>query len=343
MIIDVFNHVTPPKYLAAFEKKVSPEVFNQIPTKFLPSLTNWDMRFKVMDKFGDMTQVVTLTNPPVELVLEPKDAVELARLVNDEMAEMVVKYPDRFIGAVACLPLNDMDASLKEIDRAINELNMKGIQIYTHIMGKNLDSPEFMPIYEKMAQYDLPIWIHPFFRSIGQVAKDADQFQTYRVFVGEIDRAWEMERGAFEIAYGTVSAMTRLVYAKIFDKYPNIKFITHHCGSFVPYFAGRIEMHYNMYQAREGISGDFERPILDYYKMFYGDTAVHGNVSTMMCGYDFFGADHILFGTDMPFDAELGAWTIRKTIESVEKMAISDAEKKQIFEDNARKLLRLPE
>ena len=87
---------------------------------------------------------------------------------------------------------------------------------------------------------------------------------------------------------------------------------------------------------------DFSKPVVDYYRMLYDDTALQGNTTALMCGYDFFGADHMLFGTDMPFDAELGVWVIRETIESIERMAITDAERKQIFEDNARELLCLP-
>ncbi|MDP2917141.1 MAG: amidohydrolase family protein [Dehalococcoidia bacterium] len=341
MKIDVFCHVTPPKFLKELEKRVAPEICKQLPCKFLPTLTDMPARFRIMDRVAGMVQVLTLTNPPIELLAEPKVAIELARIANDEMAELVEKNPDYFVGAVACLPMSDMDAALKEADRAIKELHHCGVQLFTHIMGKPLDSPEFMPLYDKMAEYDLPIWIHPFFQSVG-VAKDSQKFDTYRVFAGEKDHAAEMERGSFLIASGTPSAMTRLIYGRIFDKHPNIKFITHHCGAYVPYFAGRIEMHYNMYQAREGIDHGFIRPILDYYKKFYGDTALHGNTSALMCGYAFFGASHMLFGTDMPFDAELGAWSTRKTVESIEKMQISEAEKKLIWEGNAKKLLRLP-
>jgi predicted TIM-barrel fold metal-dependent hydrolase len=76
--------------------------------------------------------------------------------------------------------------------------------------------------------------------------------------------------------------------------------------------------------------------------MFYGDTAVNGTIPALMCAHQFFGAGHLLFGTDMPHDAEMGDLSIRQTIDSVEQMAISDQEKKMIFEDNARKLLKLP-
>lgn len=338
MKIDIFCHITPPKFLKAFEKKVSPQICDKLPCKRLPSLVDMDLRFGIMDRYEDVVQVLTLTTPPVELVADPEISRELAQLANDEMAELLMKHPDRFVGAVACLPLNDLDASLNEVDRTINSLRFKGILIYTHIMGKPLDSPEFAPLYEKMAQYDLPIWIHPFFQNIGPANKGENKLASYGV---HIDRAWTMDRAAFGMTSSTTTAMTRLVYGHVFDKYPSIKFVTHHCGSSVPYFANRIQMHYDMFTIREGIEPDFCRPILEYYKMFYADTALHGNIPAMMCGYAFFGAEHLLFGTDMPFDAELGSWGLRKTIESIERMEISDLERKKIFEDNSRRLLRL--
>jgi len=171
MKIDIFCHITPPKFLAAFEKRVPVEICKQLPCRLLPSLTNLDLRFRVMDQYKDMTQVLTLTNPPIETVAEPKDAIELARIANDEIAELVAKYPDRFVAAAATLPLNDMDASFKEADRAIKELHFRGIQIFNTIVGKPLDSPEFMPLWEKMSRYDLPIWIHPFIHSSAPLPK----------------------------------------------------------------------------------------------------------------------------------------------------------------------------
>jgi aminocarboxymuconate-semialdehyde decarboxylase len=93
--------------------------------------------------------------PPVERVAGPEKAVELAKLANDGMAELVLKYPERFVAAIGCLPMNDMDAALEEADRAINDLRFRGIQIASSINKKPLDSPEFLPLYEKMHQYDL--------------------------------------------------------------------------------------------------------------------------------------------------------------------------------------------
>ena len=81
---------------------------------------------------------------------------------------------------------------------------------------------------------------------------------------------------------------------------------------------------------------------LDYYRMFYCDTAIQGNTPALMCAHDFFGADHMLFGTDTPYDNQLGERVYMETIGAIEKMPIRDVEKKMIFEDNIRKLLRLP-
>jgi predicted TIM-barrel fold metal-dependent hydrolase len=295
-----------------------------------------------MDHYRDMRQVLTLTNPPIELVAEPALAVELSRIANDEMAELVLKYPDRFVEAAACLPLNDVDAALREADRAINDLHLRGIQIFSHIAGKPHNSPEFMPLYQKMAEYALPIWIHPFFEKMpGAVAKDQEASEKRGMATGKRDPALAMELGGFQLVFPSTTAMTRLVYSHVFDQFPNIKFITHHCGSAIPYFANRIQLNYDMLANRQGVDHGLKKPILDYYRMFYADTALHGNIPAMMCGYHFFGADQLLFGTDMPFDAELGEWSVRMTIESIERMNIPNLQERKIFEENARELLGL--
>jgi uncharacterized protein len=341
MKIDIACHITPPKFLKALESKIAPAVSAELPSRWLPSLADLDLRFKVMDKYQDMVHVLTVTNPPVEAILNHQDAIDLSKLVNDELAELLAKYPKRFVGAVACLPMNDMDATLKEAERAVKELHLNGVQIFTNVMGKPLDSPEFYPLYGKMCELDRPIWIHPFFQHVGGVAQTKEQFDAYRVFTGKKDPAWAMARAAFDLPAASSLAMTRLVYGKVFDLFPNIKIITHHCGSTIPYLFNRIEMHYLMFGEKERLEVGLKKPVPEYFKMFYGDTALHGNVPALMCGYEFFGADHILFGTDMPFGSENGLWPVRMTVDSVEKMPISAAEREKIYEGNAKKLLKL--
>ena len=238
--------------------------------------------------------------------------------------------------------MNDVDEAIKEAERAIKTLGFQGIQVFTNVMGKPLDSPEFMPLYAKMAQLDFPIWIHPFFEHVGQVAQTEKQFSGYRVFTGKEDPAWAMDRAVFGLPSASGRAIIRLVYSRVFDLYPNIKFITHHCGAAVPFFANRIEMHYLMFGEKEGLELGLKKPVaLSISRCSMPTRPFMGIPPRLMCGYEYYGADRILFGTDMPFGSELGLWPVRKTIDSINEMPIPERERQKIWEGNARKLLRL--
>ena len=156
LVIDVYSHVTPPKYKELISKTIPN--FRGFPD---PSLWDMDYRFQLMDHFEGLVQVLTVSLPSLDKVSDIEKAKDLAKCANDEMAELVNRYPERFVAAVASLPLGDIDASLDETDRAINDLRFRGIQINTPINDKPLDSPEFLPLFEKMHEYDLPILIHP--------------------------------------------------------------------------------------------------------------------------------------------------------------------------------------
>jgi predicted TIM-barrel fold metal-dependent hydrolase len=285
-----------------------------------------------MDKYEDVVQVLTLAAPPIEGIADSAKAADLAKLANDEMAELVFRYPDRFVAGVTCLPMNNIDAALKEVDRAINDLRFRGVLVYTPVNDKPLDSPEFMPLYEKMSQYNLPIWIHP---------SRLIDYPDYKTENESLYRIWSL----FGWPYETTVAMTRLVFSRILEKYPKLKIITHHCGGMVPYFEQRIIEFHDMAEMRMGQKhklGLTKAPI-EYFKMFYNDTAIYGNTPALMCAYAFCGADHLLFAADFPLgDSQLGYRNYRQTINAIEQMDINDAEKKMIFEDNARSLLRLP-
>jgi len=329
MKIDIFPHILPLKYKEAFQRVNRSEIFSKM-HNIIPTLYDLDYRFRIMDEYDDLRQVLTLSLPPVETSADPKQAADLSRIANDEMAELVVKYPDRFAAAVACLPMNDMNAALNEVDRAIKDLHFKGVQLFTPVNDKPLDSAEFLPLYEKMCQYDLPIWIHP--------QREAD-YSDYR--------SEKMSRYALHSmlgwVYETSSAMVRLVLSGVLEKYPNLKFITHHGGAMIPFLNRRVAsfIDFSATRLKNGIVDKISRPPMDYFKLFYADTAIYGNTAGLMCSYDFFGAGHLLFGTDMPYDSQFGLTFTGETITSIEQMAISDTEKKMIFEENARRLLRL--
>jgi len=328
--IDIYPHIMPVKYKESLYKKAKKDFYLKKVNDALPTLWNLDIRFRIMDNYEGIRQVLTLASPPVEEVAGPKDAVELSKIANDQMAEMVMKYPNKFLAGVACLPMNNIDGALKEVERAIEELNFKGVQIFTPINDKPIDRPEFFSLYEKMAQYDLPIWIHP---------KRGPDIPDYRTE----DHSMYWIFSMFGWPYETTAAMTRLVFSGILEKFPNLKFITHHCGGMVPYFEQRVigGQDYAETLLRATYTRSLNKPLIEYFHMFYGDTALYGGTASLMCGYNFFGADHLLFGTDMPYDSEGGNRYVRQTIDAIEKMQISYSDKKNIFEDNAKRLLRL--
>ncbi|MFC1903012.1 amidohydrolase family protein [Chloroflexota bacterium] len=356
MKIDAYPHFCPKEFIDAFSKRVvSSNKFGGGDQRSLnPMVWDVNLRLEIMDRYEDYAQILTPTGPQVETFCSSEDAVYLAKIFNDAMAELVNKYPDKFVAAVAYLPLNDIDATLKEIDRTINELGFKGILIHTptlKIKGsieqgfdyenvRSIDIPEYMPIYESMSKHNLPIWLHP--RGLGAVpvysGEERGKYMLYHIF------GWPIE---------SALAMGRLVYGGTLAKYPNLRFIIHHCGSgIVPILGGRIDWAFDFFRCfsktlNKGQAGAedlfaLKRPI-DYFKMFYADTAISGYTAGLMCGHDFFGAEHIIFGTDYPYyDPELGSQSIKKTSDSVNRMNISDADKQKIFEGNIKRILHLP-
>jgi aminocarboxymuconate-semialdehyde decarboxylase len=330
MKIDSYTHVMPERYKKAVYKYADKFATEKAVQDRRPVLTDHETRMRMLEKYPDITEVISCTMPPIEEIVGPAEAVELAHIANDEMAELVAKYPKRYIAAIANLPLNDMDATLKETERAIKQLGFKGVQIHTRLNMKPPSADEFMPLYELMAKLDLPIWIHPM-RSSNQPDFPGETVSYNQLF------------SIFGWPYDTAAAMVRLVFARVFEKFPNIKFITHHLGGVVPYFAERVVVHYNNGLQRLGAThfpGLTKHPV-EYLRMFYADTALNGNPSAMRCGLEFFGEDHVLFGTDLPYDVEQGDVSVRQTIDAIEKMGVSEAVKQKIYEGNARRLLHL--
>jgi len=331
MKIDVFTHVMLPKYRQALYRYSDRFPTERAVQDRRPVLTDVHARLGKLEPYPDMAQVISTAMPPVEEVVGPKEALELARLSNDEMAEMVAGDPARYLAAIANLPLNDMDAAVKEAERAIKELGFKGIQIYSRVDGYPPSVDTMLPLYEFMADVDLPIWIHPM-RGSEQpdYARENSSFnQLFSIY------GWP---------YDTTAAMVRLVFSGIFEKLPEIKFITHHLGGMVPYFSDRAVAHWNNGLERLGkehFPGLTKHPI-DYLRMFYADTAIVGNSNySIECGLAFFGEDRILFGSDMPFDIENGGVSIREAVRAVENLDITEESKAKIFEGNARRLLHL--
>jgi len=278
--------------------------------------------------------VISLANPPIEMLGTPDKTPELARVANDGLAELCAKHPDRFPAFIASMPMNNVEACVAEADRAIGTLGARGIQVFTNVLGKPLSLPEFRPLFRAMVQHDLPVWIHPI---------RGPQFPDYASEKASENEIWF----TFGWPYETTACVTRLIFSGIYDELPNLKIITHHMGGMVPFYAGKIDLGFdqifhgktdeNPVAKKAGLK---KRPA-EYYRMLYADTSVNGSAAAARCGHAFFGTSHCVFATDAPFDAEQGRMLIRETIKAVDALEIPKAEKDQIFYGNATRLLKL--
>ena len=332
MKIDIFNHIFPKKFFDKYinqgsgGKDIGKRVQN------IQTIVDVDSRLRILDEFGDYVQVLTLPLPPLEILAGPDKSPQLAIEGNDGLAELVQKH-DRFLGFAASLPMNNPDAALREMERSIDQLGAFGVQVYSNAAGKPLDAPEFLPIFEEAVRRDVPIWIHP--------ARGAD-FPDYQSETKSLYEIW----WTFGWPYETSVAMSRLVFAGYFDKFPTLKIITHHMGGMIPYFEGRVGYGWDQLGKRTS-DADYvsllksmkKRPV-EYFKNFYADTALFGAAPATKCGYDFFGVDNIVYASDMPFEPAPGLYA-RETIKCVEALDLTKEQKDKIYTGNAEKLLKL--
>ncbi len=332
--IDIFTHIFPEAYVSRM-REVAPNYKDTGKrVRGVPMLVDLDVRFRVMDAFEGYQQILSLATPPLEAYASPTDAADLARRANDGMAELVERHRDRFPGFVASLPLNDVDAAMRETQRTIGDLGARGVQVFTNVNGTPIVAPRFLPLFEAMAGYDLPLWLHPY--RTAEVSDYADE-----------------ERSLFEIwwtfgwPYETSVAMARIVFAGLFDRFPAIKIITHHMGAMAPFFEGRLGPGCDQLGVRTSdtdysatLKALRKRP-LDYFRMFYADTALFGADAATRCGLEFFGVDQVLFASDAPFDPEQGPMYIRETIRVIDELPITTEDRERIYWRNAARLLKL--
>ena len=331
--IDLFNHFFPQQFWDEFLKSsyglkdMGKRVAN------IPNIYNLDSRLRTMDEFGEYTQLISLGSPPIEVFFGPKDTVRMAKIGNDGQADLVRKYPQRFIGFLASLPMTDPDEAVKEIHRSVTELGAKGIQLYTNVLGKPLDAPEFAPVFNEAARLDVPIWLHP--------ARGAS-FSDYATESKSKYEIW----WTFGWPYETSATMARLVFSGMFDRLPNLKIITHHMGGMIPYFEGRVGYGWDKLGSRttdedyESLLKSMKKRPIDYFRLFLADTALFGARAATICGLDFFGLDNVVFASDTPFEPTPGLY-IRETIKVIESLDLTADQKDQIYRRNALKLLKM--
>jgi predicted TIM-barrel fold metal-dependent hydrolase len=333
MRIDAYTHFVPKKFFtdvltAGDHRDIGKRV------KEIPSIHDIDVRLKVVDSFPDYAQILSYPMPPLEVMTsKPEQVEEYARIVNDGFAELCAKHPDHFPGWVAQAPLAAPDAGVRESERAIKELGALGVQIYTNIRGKPLDRPEFEPFFAKMNELGKPVWIHPA-RAAGHPDYLDEKKSLYEIW-------W-----TFGWSYETAVAMSRLVFSKTLDKYPNLKLIVHHFGGIVPMLEGRIGPGWDQLGARTSdedyvsLRKSMKKRPLDYFKQdFYADTAVFGSKSATVCGLAFYPLEKVVFASDCPFDPEKGTGYIRETLKILDSLDMPKAERDAIYYKNFEALV----
>ena len=272
--IDAFAHILPPSYARRLESIVSGSGVSDRILGFQPwihedpALIDLDARWRAIDPFGDYVQVLTLAVPPIDQLGGPDVARDLARAANDELAELVARYPDRFAGFAAALPMNDVDAAAAELSRAMGELGALGAQLHTNVGGAPLDQPQFEPVFETVSRLGGTLWIHPT-RSEAWPDYPVENRSAYGIW-------WSLGW-----PYETSVCMTRLVYSGCFDRHPGLRVITHHAGAMVPHFAGRLASPLED-PGRTAIMAGLSAEPLDYFRRFFADTALFGNAQTVL-------------------------------------------------------------
>ncbi len=276
-------------------------------------------RLALMEKYGVDIQVLSQTTP-VLLGFNPGESAEICSMSNDDNYKLCREYPDRFVN-ICIVSLLDVRKAVQEIERSVNELDCRGITVSTNHNGTGLDSPEYMPFYEKLAEYDLPLLLQP------------THWDSYPLV--DMKSAWGMML-VFGWPFDTTQAIWRMIYGGVFDRFPSLKLVTHHCGAMIPFFASRAEK-----ISAAGSYGKLPRPLPSYWQNIYGDTVLNGNVAALDCGYSFFGPDRMLYGSDYPFSDKFGEYCIKDNLLAVKAMNIPDHEKRKILGTNAQNLLKI--
>lgn len=322
-IIDFHNHHYPPDYIEALRAEQgavrvtddadgnpvlhSPGDYNVA----VPGHRDISFREQILEEEGIDMQVLTLTSPGTHLS-PPAQSVALSRIVNNSFAVIMREHPDRFT-ALGTLPLNDPGAAVIELERAILELGMRGIMLFSNINGIPLHHESFLPLYEKADELNAVFYIHPI----------------HPVGVEAMTDYWLMPLVGF--TFDTTLAAAGLVFSGIVERFPSITWVLAHLGGAIPYLAERLDRGYHAFEeCREHIN----RLPSEQLKDFYYDT-VNFDPHALQLAIEFAGSSHLLAGSDYPH--MIGS--LSSMMESIRMLDIPEEEKVDILGGNAQRLL----
>jgi aminocarboxymuconate-semialdehyde decarboxylase len=329
MRIDAYTHFFPKRFFGMLDDVATEFKDMGKRVRSLPALHDLDVRKKIVDGHKDYQQILSYTQPPIELIAKtPAQIDEFCRIINDGFAELIAKETDHFPGWVAQVSLAAADAGVAEAQRAVKELGALGVQIYTNVNGKPLDRSEYLPFWDKMSELGIPVWMHP--------ARGAEMPD----YITEDKSLYEIW-WTFGWSYETATAMMRLVYSKIMDNHPDLKLITHHFGGIVPMLEGRIGPGNDVMGSRTSdkdyvsLRKGLKKRVLDYFKEdFWADTAVFTAEPATKAGLEFFPRDKIVFASDCPYDPEGGTMYPRETLRILDSRELSKSDSDKIFFKN---------
>ena len=325
MNIDVHNHFYPKAYMEELSKgggyaRVERDAQGRLLIHYegddnivVGPHIDIEERLKAMDRCGIEMHVLTLTTPSVEREV-PEKGVKLAELANDGFSQVVEKYPERF-QAFAALPLQVPEAAAEELERAVRELGLRGGTLMTNVDGKPLDLDEFMPVYEKAVELDVPLFLHP---TSPINSKAMEDYRLVPILGFGVD---------------TSLAVLRLVFSGVLKKLPRLKLIASHLGGVYPYLRGRIEIGFEAYPE---CKVNIDEPPSTYLKKIWMDSIIYDE-DVLMSTLAYSGAEKIVLGSDHPH--QIG--DMANAVGRIEGLDISDEDKERILWKNAAELLKL--
>jgi 5-carboxyvanillate decarboxylase len=301
---------------------MTPEL--KIPRTFLLEEKLLDMgekRIAEMDESGVDIQVLSLCIPGCEQ-FETSDGTAMARKTNDELSQVIKKYPRRYVGLAALAPQDPVGAA-NELERAVNELGMRGAKLNSHVRGEYLDNQKYWPIFETAEKLDVPIYLHP-------------TIPSPLILKGFEDYGFPLAGPPFGYNVDTSLHAMRLIYSGLFDRFPRLKIVLGHMGEGLPFWLYRIDFYWLKPWVDPTQKPNITQKPSHYItrNFLFTSSGMHF-LPAFVCAYMAVGGDVIAFGADHPFE------TSKDTLEGLGILPICEADKEKFFHGNAEKLLKL--
>jgi len=278
-----------------------------------------EQRLREMDENEIDIEILSLSPPGIQR-FDPEDGTSWSKRINDELAEIVRRHPDRFVG-LACVAPQSPEAAALEVERSARELGLKGIILHSHADNEYLDDRKYREIFERCAALDMPVYIHP-------------ELPSSLILPGFEDYGFELAGPVLGFAADVALHAMRLICSGLFDEYPQLQVVLGHLGEGLPFWLERIDV-VKVSDWKRGKMKIQKKPSEYIKSNFTMLTSGMHFLPSFMCTYIALGADRIAFGTDYPYAG------FKKPVEFIREAPISEAEKEKIFYKNTAKLLKI--